>query len=263
MITAAELRVMAENESTTIFEWREILKKASDRIQDLESTLAPEGIALLAGAMPILDTALNYFYPDSACDHARAKDARMALFTLRDRIREWVATAGREIRPAHEQNGFQLVSESAIAWLHDNHPDVYTGFYDRVDKPIPPSPVKEPAPLPAPEQAANKIERLESTLSAVLSAWENGVACWNDAHHSLWPSYPTAFSELAHVLDDVAMAINTAPIPAPDVATRTEQEIFVARDQSCVCDPHWPGYPCAACEMWHRLFPDGEKGGVA
>lgn len=29
--------------------------------------------------------------------------------------------------------GMQLVSEVAIAWLCDNHPDAYDGFYERVD----------------------------------------------------------------------------------------------------------------------------------
>ncbi len=32
-------------------------------------------------------------------------------------------------------SGKQMVSESAIAWLHENHPEVYRGFYERVDSP--------------------------------------------------------------------------------------------------------------------------------
>ena len=31
--------------------------------------------------------------------------------------------------------GFQLVSEVAITWLHDEHPEIYNGFYERVDTP--------------------------------------------------------------------------------------------------------------------------------
>ena len=46
--------------------------------------------ALLAGSIPILDEALNYFYPERACDPPAALAARMALFTLRDRIRDYV-----------------------------------------------------------------------------------------------------------------------------------------------------------------------------
>jgi len=45
---------------------------------------------LLAGSVPILDEALNYFYPERACDLPAALAARMALFTLRDRIRDYV-----------------------------------------------------------------------------------------------------------------------------------------------------------------------------
>lgn len=30
-------------------------------------------------------------------------------------------------KPQHQQ-----VSEKAIAWLHDNHPEVYNGFYDQL-----------------------------------------------------------------------------------------------------------------------------------
>lgn len=30
--------------------------------------------------------------------------------------------------------GFHLVSEAAIQWLYEMHPDVYRGFYDRVDQ---------------------------------------------------------------------------------------------------------------------------------
>jgi hypothetical protein len=51
---------------------------------------------LLAGSVPILDEALNYFYPERACDPPAALAARMALFTLRDRIRDYVK-ANKEI----------------------------------------------------------------------------------------------------------------------------------------------------------------------
>ena len=54
---------------------------------------------LLAGSVPILDEALNYFYPERACDPPAALAARMALFTLRDRIRDYVkANAPAEAR---------------------------------------------------------------------------------------------------------------------------------------------------------------------
>ena len=45
---------------------------------------------LLAGSVLILDEALNYFYPERACDPPAALAARMALFRLRDRIRDYV-----------------------------------------------------------------------------------------------------------------------------------------------------------------------------
>jgi Lar family restriction alleviation protein len=30
--------------------------------------------------------------------------------------------------------GKQLISEEAITYLHDNHPEAYEGFYERIDK---------------------------------------------------------------------------------------------------------------------------------
>ena len=47
--------------------------------------------------------------------------------------RQW-GTAGRAPSAGAPPDGFQLVSEAAIAWLHDNHPGVYAGFYERVDR---------------------------------------------------------------------------------------------------------------------------------
>ena len=32
------------------------------------------------------------------------------------------------------EKGFQIVSEKAIVYLFDHHPEAYSGFYDRVDK---------------------------------------------------------------------------------------------------------------------------------
>ena len=39
----------------------------------------------------------------------------------------------------------------------------------------------------------------DALLATVLTAWENGVKRWQENH----ASYPTAFSELAHVMNDV------------------------------------------------------------
>jgi hypothetical protein len=60
---------------------------------------------LLTGSVLILNEALNYFYPERACDPPMAMAARMALFTLRDRIRDYVkANAPDQARvlPSHE-----------------------------------------------------------------------------------------------------------------------------------------------------------------
>jgi len=47
-------------------------------------------VQLLAGSIPIIDEALNYFYPERACNPPAALATRMALFTLRDRINYYV-----------------------------------------------------------------------------------------------------------------------------------------------------------------------------
>jgi hemerythrin-like domain-containing protein len=58
--------------------------------------------------------------------------------------------------------------------------------------------------------ALHHIERLRSRsdvqLIAVLTAWENGVKRWREEG----PSYPAAFSELAHVMEDVQKQVATA-----------------------------------------------------
>ena len=48
--------------------------------------------------------------------------------------------------------------------------------------------------------------RSEPLLAAVLTAWKNGVERWQENHES----YPTAFSELAHVMDDVQAHIGAS-----------------------------------------------------
>ena len=60
---------------------------------------------LLAGSVPILDEALNYFYPERACDPPAALAARMALFTLRDRIRDYVKANSVICDSASNQTG--------------------------------------------------------------------------------------------------------------------------------------------------------------
>jgi hypothetical protein len=58
--------------------------------------------------------------------------------------------------------------------------------------------------------ALHHIERLSSRsnpqLTAVLTAWENGVKRWWEEG----PSYPAAFAELAHVMEDVQKHVATA-----------------------------------------------------
>ncbi len=53
---------------------------------------------------------------------------------------------------------------------------------------------------------AASLVRSDALLAAVLTAWENGVKRWQVNHQS----YPTAFSELAHVMDDVQDHVHTA-----------------------------------------------------
>jgi hypothetical protein len=48
--------------------------------------------------------------------------------------------------------------------------------------------------------------RSDALLTAVLTAWENGVKRWREEG----PSYPAAFSELAHVMEDVQKHVATA-----------------------------------------------------
>lgn len=67
---------------------------------------------LLLASLPILDEALNYFYPERACDPPAALAARMALFTLRDRIRDYVkannvhnTTSQEGAKPTPENTG--------------------------------------------------------------------------------------------------------------------------------------------------------------
>jgi len=55
---------------------------------------------LLLASLPILDEALNHFYPERDYDPTAALAARMALFTLRDRIRDYVkANSEGHFRP--------------------------------------------------------------------------------------------------------------------------------------------------------------------
>jgi hypothetical protein len=61
---------------------------------------------------------------------------------------------------------------------------------------------------------AASLVRSDALLAAVLTAWENGVKRWREKHQS----YPTAFSELAHVMDDVRDHVHT-----------DNKEVFVER----------------------------------
>ena len=45
--------------------------------------------AMLDEAFPIIDNALNYFYPSREEDGDKAMDARAALFALRDKIKAY------------------------------------------------------------------------------------------------------------------------------------------------------------------------------
>ena len=45
-------------------------------------------------------------------------------------------------------------------------------------------------------------------LAAALDAWEHGVRRWNERHD--YASYPTAFSKLAHVMDDIQRHLDAA-----------------------------------------------------
>ena len=53
--------------------------------------------------------------------------------------RAWIASdayamadAMLEVRDVAVPVGRQVISEAAIKWLHDNHPNVYAGFYELV-----------------------------------------------------------------------------------------------------------------------------------
>lgn len=62
-----------------------------DRIEDemIERAVFQSELELkrmIKDAVPVLNAALNYFYPSKACDGEKAADARQALFELRDRM---------------------------------------------------------------------------------------------------------------------------------------------------------------------------------
>ena len=54
--------------------------------------------------------------------------------------------------------------------------------------------------------AASRQSRSKALLAAALDAWGHGVCRWNETHDS----YPTAFSELAHVMDDIQRHLDAA-----------------------------------------------------
>lgn len=52
--------------------------------------------ALLADVFPVIDNALNYFYPLRSEDGDKAMDARARLFELRDKIKTKIKHEGIE-----------------------------------------------------------------------------------------------------------------------------------------------------------------------
>ncbi len=54
---------------------------------------------LLADVFPIIDNALNYFYPLRAEDGDKAMDARARLFELRDKIKTQIKQEGINDQP--------------------------------------------------------------------------------------------------------------------------------------------------------------------